>query len=381
MDEILLSLTSLAVLIALCAPESIVGAAHAQPVSLHLEAGSGTTTYMGDLSDVNREKPRFGLPHVRARLTIGFSPHLTGAVSVDGGDYPRAGRPSLRYHPRWAGNELPEPTFVYSSTWRFAGEAALRWYPTGSRSVAPFLSLGGYAMGGGSTDGFKGVHGVAVGPSLGLGVTVPLTERLALLVEERTRAAFPDGALDGYVGSDRRPHDLPFDLTATMTVGIRLQLAPIGRGRGSPAERVPASRPPTSEADSTVTERVVLSSSDTVETRVLEREILCERRRRNAVRLYRRGDFQQARDTVQVCLDDRVVSTYGRVRALRIVALSHLAENDVRPAQRALIELLEEMPAYRSDPTTDPPTFVELLESTRSLLERVNPSGTDRPDP
>ncbi len=106
----------------------------------------------------------------------------------------------------------------------------------------------------------------------------------------------------------------------------------------------------------------------------------CEESLAQADDHYTFGRFDQAIAQLDRCLNDPTSTTEQRQRAYRLLALSHLGQDEPDAARDAVRELLTLQPNYRPDPEQDPPPFIEMLEQVKREMRRTPPAATDAAD-
>jgi len=152
------------------------------------------TTPFGDQSFVQGS----GLPIVVVgELGYQFSPHWALALGVQAGNYPM--------------DVYPEVEGI-SDSYRYTPQVLGRYTFAGG-GVAPYLDLGvNVTVGGDSPPTSTGI-----GPSVGAGLSIQLSETASFYVESRLNLTVPDGAVDGTPSGGR------FDLTNQL-LGLGLKV-------------------------------------------------------------------------------------------------------------------------------------------------------------
>lgn len=346
--------------------------------SVRLEFLSGLTGYRGDLSDFNRNKAFLGYPYGQARVSIDLNSNWAVGLMAGGGRFPRTGSPGLRYPLPW--QDDTQPARVASSPERYLTELAFEWRPTTVYdALTPFIRMGGHVVWGSSPNSYTSVHEMGGGPSMSTGATIAVARNWSLMVEGTLRSTFPDAALDGYVDPSRSAYQRSFDLSGAVMAGVRFRVGDIFGSR--PTERGLAST--RTSGSISVSELALpapgdsLSSNPVREGNDYRQQMICQETRRRADELYRSGRYVAARDTLASCLEADGVSDFGTVRALRLVALTHLAQNELGRARTAIAEILRLLPSYRANRVQDIPQYVDLVAQVRERRDELNSSTAD----
>jgi PKD repeat protein len=103
---------------------------------------------------------------------------------------------------------------------RHSTDFLLRIRPGSPTRVAPYILAGGHATFGSATifETGESKQKAALGPVLGVGLDVPVDERVSFFLEGKSRLAFPDEAADGREG-DRSGS---FDLLSSIGLGLKI---------------------------------------------------------------------------------------------------------------------------------------------------------------
>lgn len=192
--------------------------------TVFVRLGTGVSFYQGDLSSVNWQKRMFGYPAVRGEIGYQFTPSFSALVGYNAADHPRVGKPGFWYSKHyWEDGFVESRDPIYTTTWRFTAQLQFQYAFLPSARFSPYFRLGVHGTHGGRMTGHAGVNKPSLGPSVGLGGLLTVSDRLGFFIGANASATFPDQALDGftdYTISDRRA----FDILGFAGVGMRWRL-------------------------------------------------------------------------------------------------------------------------------------------------------------
>lgn len=92
---------------------------------------------------------------------------------------------------------------------------------------------------------------------------------------------------------------------------------------------------------------------------------------------YYAAEFDRAVQLLRACLDEAAPSDAARVEVYRLLAFAHLGQGERSDARLAVESLLDVRPSFRSNPSTDRPDFVALVEDVRASRDAVAQTPSD----
>ena len=87
---------------------------------------------------------------------------------------------------------------------------------------------------------------------------------------------------------------------------------------------------------------------------------------KNALKTYDEGAIEKVVDMLQGCMENGF-SKEEKVQAYRLLILTYLFENNRTEAERNMVKLLKMEPEYQVNSAVDPPEFIKLFESYRTM--------------
>jgi len=87
---------------------------------------------------------------------------------------------------------------------------------------------------------------------------------------------------------------------------------------------------------------------------------------KNAQKTYDAGAIEKVPDMLQPCLESGFTRE-ERIQAYRLLILTYLFGNNKTDADKYMVKLLKTEPEYQVNPAVDPPEFIKLYESYRTL--------------
>jgi len=87
---------------------------------------------------------------------------------------------------------------------------------------------------------------------------------------------------------------------------------------------------------------------------------------KNAQKTYDDGAVEKVVDILQICLESGFTKEQ-KIQAYRLLVLTYLYENNRTEANKNMVKLLKLEPEYQANVAVDPPEFIKLYESYRTL--------------
>jgi len=92
----------------------------------------------------------------------------------------------------------------------------------------------------------------------------------------------------------------------------------------------------------------------------------CEDELANANNLYLEGEWNQAIELMEGCLNRPDLDPGIKSQAYRIIGLSYISLDLEHNAKNAISAILQQSPGYMADVDNDPPPYVRLVEQVRA---------------
>jgi hypothetical protein len=102
-------------------------------------------------------------------------------------------------------------------------------------------------------------------------------------------------------------------------------------------------------------------------------QLKCDKQLTQAEEKYNVGDWPEAIELIEQCLNTKDVSEIEKGRAYRLLGLVYIATELEKDANDALRNFLIMVPNYKVDPERDPPQLTEIIGN---ILQTLNPTIT-----
>ena len=106
---------------------------------------------------------------------------------------------------------------------------------------------------------------------------------------------------------------------------------------------------------------------------IAQSQLKCDKQLTQAEEKYNVGDWPEAIELIEHCLNTKDVSEIERGRAYRLLGLVYIATELEKDAKDALRNFLILVPNYKVDPERDPPQLTEIIGN---ILQTLNPTIT-----
>lgn len=98
-------------------------------------------------------------------------------------------------------------------------------------------------------------------------------------------------------------------------------------------------------------------------------ERICSDALEVAEKQYRQRAYEEARQVISACLNQDEVPPEQAVAAYRLLALTHLKQDQLEAARAAVVNLLGVNPDYEPNKVESPPAYVSLVSVVKEDLE------------